>query len=163
MILLGLSLEDLIHFLNSVYVISSQTKCIIFMLQLIKNKKSYTINRHIIPQGTTLILQVIWHRNYVSTQMNKSVYPGSPKETQTRKLLHQSPKRQEKLLIDLETYYKVSLMIDRIPFTKSVLNIYLFIDSNSNLSNMHDEKPILKKSWTKREQKAVAPVKLYPH
>lgn len=99
------------------------------MLQLIKNKKSYTINGHIIPQGTTLILQVIWPRNYVSTQMSKSVYPGSPKETQTRKLWHQSPKRQEKQLIDLETYYKVSLMmyIDRIPFTKSVLNVYLFI------------------------------------
>lgn len=60
------------------------------MLQLIKTKKSYTIKGHVIPQGTTLILQVIWHRNYESTQM--SAYPGSPKETQTRKLLHQSPK-----------------------------------------------------------------------
>ena len=61
--------------------------------------------------------------------MSKSVYPGSLKETQTRKLWHQSPKRQEKQLIDLKTYYKVSLMmyIDRIPFTKSVLNVYLFI------------------------------------
>lgn len=124
------------------------SKYTIFMLQLIKNKKSYTINGHIIPQGITLILQVIWHRNYASTQMSKSVYPGSLKETQTRKLLHQSPKRQEKLFIDLETYYKVSLMIDRIPFTKSVLNVYLFIVSNSNLSNMHDEKPILRKTRT---------------
>lgn len=35
-----------------------------------KTKKSYTINEHIIPQGTALILQVIWHRNYEFTQMS---------------------------------------------------------------------------------------------
>lgn len=75
------------------------------MLQLIKTKKSYTINGHIIPQGTALILQVTWHRNYESTQM--SAYPGSPKHKQGNSCTNLQ-KRQEKLLIDLETYYKVN-------------------------------------------------------
>lgn len=54
-----------------------------------KNQESYTINRHIIPQGKLSFYK--WSGiETESTQM--SAYPGSPKETQTRKLLHQSPK-----------------------------------------------------------------------